>query len=444
MTKTLTAITVLALIGYGLGQWLGSHIGWGTFSFGLLFMLLVSGAQLEKIRRWLQRDIHSPPPASIGPWDEVLAPVYRELKTLRQQKSHLHADLHATTLAAEALPDGVLTLNELLEVQWCNAAAAQHLGLNIATDRHHAITNILRAPEFLTYAQQPEAWEAPLLLHSSQPSRPQALLVQLIAYGQAQTLMVTRDMSQMERLETTRKDFVANVSHELRTPLTVLIGFLETLSDPAAAHLAPKQRRHYEQLMREQAHHMQAIVEDLLTLSSLESSRSNDGLIVHATKVIRAVLQQAQLLSNEQHIWQIELEEDVNLIGTEQELASAFANLLTNAVRYTPAGGTIQVRWARSPNGGAQFAVQDTGIGIAPQDVPRLTERFYRADKGRARATGGTGLGLAITRHVVLRHQAELMIQSRLGEGSCFHINFPAQVVRPQPTSANRPSTETI
>ncbi|MCQ9615547.1 phosphate regulon sensor histidine kinase PhoR [Paenalcaligenes niemegkensis] len=332
-------------------------------------------------------------------------------------------------MAAEALPDGAITLSEGMELQWCNQTASEHIGLNLATDRHHSIFNILRAPEFAHYAQQRE-WEGPLLLHLEKEGIDKSLSVQLTRYGFGQFLLVTRDVTQVEKLETTRKDFVANVSHELRTPLTVLLGFLETLRELPVESISDEQRDRYEQMMLEQAQHMQAIVADLLTLSTLESSLPTEGRPVRMSQIINQALEQAKVLSDGEHIFIENIDSSLCIVGSENELTSAISNLLTNAIRYTPKDGTITVSWFPTEDGGAIYSVEDTGIGIAPQDIPRLTERFYRADKGRSRATGGTGLGLAITRHVAVRHNAELSIQSRFGSGSLFMLRFAPLRVR--------------
>src|SRR5690606_9594309 len=274
------------------------------------------------------------------------------------------------------------------------------------------------------YARQTE-WPAPILLHLNTDGQDRALLVQLTRYGLDQYLVVTRDVTQMEKLETTRKDFVANVAHELRTPLTVLSGFLETLRDMPEGSLSSEQKQHYQALMLEQAQRMQAIVADLLTLSTLESSPNTEGDPVQVAQLVQTALAQGRILSNDQHIFVENVDENLCVIGVETELASAVSNLLTNAIRYTPKDGTITVSWYITEGGHACYSVQDTGIGIASQDLPRLTERFYRVDRGRSRATGGTGLGLAITKHVAMRHNAELTIHSRLGAGSLFSLIFP-------------------
>ena len=265
----------------------------------------------------------------------------------------------------------------------------------------------------------------PLQLHVQGRDEVKTLVLQLVHYGVDRYLMVTRDVTQLERLETTRKDFVANVSHELRTPLTVLTGFLETLADMPPDSLSSEQRLRYVSLMQDQAARMEVIVSDLLTLSTLESSPAAEGKPVDMAALVQKAMQQARMLSRDQHVFVESADESLQVLGSAGELASAVSNLITNAVRYTPQDGTITVTWYKSDDGSAVFSVQDTGIGIAAQDIPRLTERFYRADRGRSRATGGTGLGLAITKHVAMRHGAELQIQSRFGSGSTFSLVFP-------------------
>jgi two-component system phosphate regulon sensor histidine kinase PhoR len=429
MTKTLSSLALWALLGWLCGKWLGSSVGWAVLCTGLVIMILVSAVQLEQIARWV-RNLNAPPPPSVGPWNEVLAPIYRRLKKDREQIDDLNRHVDAIMMAAEALPDGAITLDEGMNVTWCNQTACEHTGLNLQTDKGHSVFNIVRDPLFLRYARQ-STWPAPQLLHLSLEGQDKAILVQLTRYGLGQFLLVTRDVTQMEKLETTRKDFVANVSHELRTPLTVLLGFLETLHDMPEGSLTREQNQHYHSLMLEQAQRMQAIVADLLTLSTLESSPTAEGEPVPVSRLINTALQQARILSNGQHVFVVNIAENLSVRGIETELASAVSNLLTNAVRYTPKDGTITVSWYETEQGMACYSVQDTGIGIAANDIPRLTERFYRVDRGRSRSTGGTGLGLAITKHVAMRHNAELTIQSRYGAGSLFSLLFPrARVVR--------------
>jgi len=432
MFKTLTSVALWAALGWLLGAWLSPSSGWMVFSLGLIAMLLARGAQLARISIW-SRDVDAPPPPSLGPWDNVLAPVYRRLRGYRDEVATLNHQLERLLLAAEALPDGVVTLDADMAVTWCNQTASEHIGLHLETDRGHSLFNILRAPEFLRYASQAHR-PGPLTLHTHVAGQEKTLCIHLIPYGVAQFLMVTRDITQMEKLETVRRDFVANVSHELGTPLTVLSGFLETLRDMPTDALNPEQRNRYQDLMMAEAQRMQALVADLLALSTLESSPLVQGETVHVAAIIHAALAQAKALSDGAHAFVERIAQDLCVIGVQTELASAISNLLTNAVRYTPEGGTITVRWQRISDGSAWYAVEDTGIGIAAADIPRLAERFYRVDRSRSRATGGTGLGLAITKHAALRHDAKLHIQSRYGVGSTFSLEFPAARVRTMTT----------
>ena len=425
MTKTLISVLLWGLAGYILGAGFGPTVGWVVFSFGLLLMILVSGVQLSRVSRWAD-DIESPPPVSVGPWDDVLSQIYRKLRKDRQQIAKLKLDIQRMLEAAEALPDGAATLDGQMQLTWCNRSARKHLGLKPKSDIGHSIFNIVRDPDFARYARQTD-WSEPLQMHVNDGQQSITLLVQLVNYGVDRYLLVSRDITQLERLETTRKDFVANVSHELRTPLTVLSGFLETLQDMPPDSLTSEQRMRYVSLMGEQAARMEAIVSDLLTLSTLESTPVAEPMPVDMSALIRKALQQGRVLSRDQHVFVEHCDASLQIEGEASELASAVSNLVTNAVRYTPKDGTITVSWFRDDDGSAVFSVQDTGIGISPKDLPRLTERFYRADRGRSRATGGTGLGLAITKHVAMRHDGELRIQSRYGAGSTFALVFPAR-----------------
>ncbi|MEP7084832.1 MAG: phosphate regulon sensor histidine kinase PhoR, partial [Betaproteobacteria bacterium] len=293
-------------------------------------------------------------------------------------------------------------------------------------DQGLLFTHIARHPVLADYLAL-DVGALPVTMRPTQ-NQAQILSLQLIPFGESDRLLLSRDVTAIERAETIRRDFVANVSHELRTPLTVLSGFLELNEegpprDPAVA-------RRQSQLMREQADRMARLVEDLLTLSRLES----DSVIAPDIRVdVPVVLQQlandAESLSAGRHRFRWVVEDDLAIAGNERELRSAFSNLISNAIRYTPDGGEISVTWRRA-GGQAEFAVADSGIGIGPEHIPRLTERFYRVDTGRSRETGGTGLGLAIVKHILVRHQARLHIESEPGRGSMFRVTFPARRLR--------------
>jgi two-component system phosphate regulon sensor histidine kinase PhoR len=413
----------LAALSHRIG---GHHVAWAIFSFGLGTMLVWHIWQFARVARWT-RDLKRPPPASAGIWDDALARLYRHMRSQERQLSLLEGSVQGFFAAAQALPDGLVTLDEDFHIDWCNRIARQHLRLRLPADRGQNLLNLVRSPEFVRYARQ-EDWPAPLLVRGP-AAGDRLLMVQLIAYNKHQRMLLTRDVTQIERLENTRRDFVANVSHELRTPLTVLAGFLETLRDLPEEAIGPEQREQYLKLMHEQAQRMQAIVADLLTLSTLESSPATDPHPVNMPELIETALSQAEALSNGRHHISADVDPMLDLLGTGTELISAISNLLINAVRYTPDGQSIRVTWKMEHDGSARYAVTDTGIGIAAHHLPRLTERFYRVDRGRSRESGGTGLGLAITKHIAMRHDAELDITSEVGKGSTFSLHFPASRV---------------
>jgi two-component system phosphate regulon sensor histidine kinase PhoR len=320
---------------------------------------------------------------------------------------------------AQALPYGVAVLDAEYRLDWCNDAARDHLGLDPERDRDQAIVNMVRAPEFVEYLRAADFSE-PLRLGF--PGSRRTLSVQLVPFGDEDHLLLSQDVTGAARVEAMRRDFVANVSHELRTPLTVLAGFLETIQD---LKLDASRVRDYVGLMAPQAERMKHLIDDLLTLSSLEHAPPPPAAErVELRALLERVRTEAEGLSGGKHRISLEAAGGYDLLGAESEISSAFVNLVSNAVRYTPAGGEIRLRW-RPTDAGAEFAVEDTGIGIDPEHLPRLTERFYRVDRGRSRETGGTGLGLSIVKHALARHQAALAIDSAPGKGSRFSARFP-------------------
>ena len=374
-----------------------------------------------------------PVPQGWGVWDEVFADLYRMLRRQNQSESRLTATLHDLQQASAAIPDGMVILDANDRIEWCNPKAEEHLGLDRTHDTGQQITYLVRQPRFSEYLHA-QSFGEPLVLRQSH-GRDFILSVQLVPYGDRQKLVISRDITDLERVETMRRDFIANVSHELRTPLTVLGGFLETFSDMKAGDSALIQRS--LPLMMDQARRMQHLVEDLLTLSRLESSTSpHREEAVDVPALVRSLYQDACALSGGRHRVTLELASGEWINGAEEELRSAFTNLISNAIGYTPERGEITISWRRVGER-AVFSVRDTGIGIESQHIPRLTERFYRVDRGRSRETGGTGLGLAIVKHILVRHQAELMIESVLGKGSTFIARFPAErIARPASTNA--------
>jgi len=423
--RTLFLVALWALAALAAHWLIGEPAGWIVFASALVAMLFWRSWRLQKVSYWA-RHPDTAPPASVGPWDDILAPLYRYTRARARELADTQRAMQGMLAAAQALPDGAVTMNEDFQIDWCNRMARQHLGLRLPADRGHNLLNLLRAPVFVEYAHR-GSWPEPILVRLGQNGQERLMMMQLTAYASNQRLLITRDVTQIERLETTRRDFVANVSHELRTPLTVLAGFLETLREMPDEALPAEQRAQYLAMMHEQAQRMQAIVEDLLTLSTLESSPGGDQRPVDMRALLEKARQQIEALSGGRHTLRWHIDESLDVVGTETELASAISNLLTNAVRYTPEGGEITVRWERDEDGGARYSVRDTGIGIAARHLPRLTERFYRVDRGRSRAVGGTGLGLAITKHIAMRHDAELLISSEPGKGSVFTLRFPPE-----------------
>ncbi|MCJ9713445.1 PAS domain-containing sensor histidine kinase, partial [Bordetella hinzii] len=268
----------------------------------------------------------------------------------RRELAELQETMQGMLAAAQALPDGVVTLNEDFQIEWGNRMARRHLSLRLPADRGQNLLNLLRAPEFVAYAHR-GVWPEPILVRLGQTGQERVMMIQLATYASNRRLLISRDVTQIEKLETTRRDFVANVSHELRTPLTVLAGFLETLHDMPAEALGEEQRGQYLAMMLEQAQRMQAIVEDLLTLSTLESSPGSDPVAVSISALLQTARQQVEALSGGRHVFDWHIDPDLDVLGNGTELASALSNLLTNAVRYTPEGGHITVRWEAAPDG---------------------------------------------------------------------------------------------
>ena len=393
----------------------------------LLLLLLRHAVNLAALAEWLRDPLARPVPQGSGIWEEVLAGLYRFVRARIKQEQQLEDDLVRFRSAGLALPDGVVLLDVRGHIEWCNPIASQYLGLDEQRDLGQPLINLVRHPDLVAYLERGEYAE-PLTLRLT---RGEGLVLSLavIDYGEAQKLLLASDITLAEKVETMRRDFVANVSHELKSPLTVVAGFLETLTD-GEVKLDERRRQGYLEMMREHTQRMQRLVEDLLTLSALESSRgAADETLVDVPALLAGVRDEALALSAGRHRIELSAGEPVLLLASAPELRSAFGNLVSNAVRYTPAGGDIRLSWRRR---GAQavFSVADSGTGIEPRHIPRLTERFYRVDHSRSRETGGTGLGLAIVKHVLTRHQATLEIESEPGKGSTFSAVFPARRIR--------------
>ena len=421
--RTLASVLLAAACGGLLGLAAGPAWGIGLFAAVLLSLYAYHAVHLARLERWLAHPV-GPVPEGLGSWDDVLTALHRYERNAASRERLLADALSRFGNAAQALPEGVVILDAENRIEWCNGAAARQLGLDPTADSGQAIANLLREPAFVEYLAAGNYEDAPLQIARAEG---ELVSLQLVPYGESQKLLVSRDVTQAVRVETMRRDFVANVSHELRTPLTVLVGFLETVRE---LKLDPQRVRDYLGMMQDQAARMHRIIEDLLTLSQLESAPPPPSDRVRVLPLLERIRADAEALSGGRHVVSLEARPAVDLVGAESELASAFGNLATNAVRYTPAGGRIALAWHDGP-GGARFSVEDTGVGIAPEHLPRLTERFYRVDRSRSRETGGTGLGLAIVKHALARHQASLEIDSKPGAGSRFMVHFPSQRVLP-------------
>jgi two-component system phosphate regulon sensor histidine kinase PhoR len=411
-------VVIWLLLSLPLGFLLGQPLAAALLVLGGYFVWHIRN--LYRLYRWLSGH-HFHPPEARGIWGEVFDKLYRLQKHHRQRKRRLSGLIKRFQAATEAMPDATVILDRSDQIEWFNSAAAQHLELR-AVDKGQDITNLIRTPEFNAYLNE---GEPDLPLRMPAPGDPLLMLsIRVVPYGTNQRLLLARDISQQLKLENMRRDFVANVSHELRTPLTVVNGFLETLVDDEQESYPPHLSRSLL-LMQQQTNRMLNIVEDLLLLSRLENDRNAPAHEVVRVPAMLAMIREAvePLVLQKQQSLHIEAEPGLSLYGAEKELYSAFSNLVTNAVRYTPEGGTIQLRWFTDDRG-LHFSVQDNGPGIAPQHIPRLTERFYRADAGRSREVGGTGLGLAIVKHVLTRHGAALRVNSTLNKGSTFICDF--------------------
>lgn len=403
------------------GAFFGLAAAFALASLLLLVAVISHWYMLGQLRKWLQSPATENVPDASGTWGQVFADLYRAQRDQERSRQSLAAALERFRKAAEALPDGVIMLDGEHRIDWFNPAAQVQFGLDPERDGGTLVTHLLRQPEFSDYIDSGDFGE-PLLLRSALADA-RVFSILAIPFAVSDRLLFSRDVSQIERVETMRRDFVANVSHEMRTPLTVVLGFLEHLIHDPDMDVAT--RTNCLNMLQEQAQRMNRLVDDLLTLSKLENRpRPLHEEVVDMPALITALAEDGSALSAGKHVFEVRVDADC-LLGSVGELRSALGNLISNAVRYTPEGGVIKLRWCIE-NGSPVFSVTDNGIGIAAEHLPRLTERFYRVDKGRSTQTGGTGLGLAIVKHVLLNHQARLEIDSTIGAGSTFKAVFPA------------------
>lgn len=440
LARTLAALGVL-LIGGLLGALAGAlaqSVLTGFVAGSVLaFLLLVLRDSLrgQALMDWLRGSLTPQAPRDTGFWGELGYRTERALRERDAQLRHEQQRLVQFLSAMEASPNGVMMLDEAEQIEWCNSAAAEHFGLDRERDLRQRVTNLVRTPAFVAHLQG-GAFDHAVVFAG--PLGRSTLSVLVRPYGEGSRLVLSQDITERERTEAMRRDFVANVSHEIRTPLTVLAGFVETLASLA---LSGDERQRVLALMAQQTDRMQSLVGDLLTLATLEGSpRPPTDQWTSAGQLLQQALEEARALSAGRHVLTRQGGDDAQLASNEGEMHSAVANLLNNAVRYTPKGGRIDLAWFWRDDGGAEIVVSDSGVGIAREHLPRLTERFYRVDGSRSRDTGGTGLGLSIVKHVAQRHGGEIDIHSEPGKGSTFRLVLPALRVRRKRQEADAPA----
>lgn len=420
LREALVKLCWWAVAGTFLG-WLLDHPGWGLASAFFIYFL-VHLRQVNALYRWLHENPDEDPPEARGIWGDIFDSIRQLQRDERKARENLLNIIDRARASVSALEEAVVLIDGEGNLEWWNPAATTLLGLQPASDFGQPVTNLIRDPRFISYFHGAEHSDG-LQLHSPRDST-RWLQFEITRFGHNDRLMLVYDITRLHNLEQMRKDFVANVSHELRTPLTVLSGYLETLLD-GVDDLQPRWRRALQQ-MQAQAGRMNNLVSDLLLLARLENKTLvREYRTVNVPALLAELRKDALAYGHDkQQTITLEVDPELQLRGFEPDLRSAFSNLITNAVKYTPASGTIHVRWWADAHG-AYLSVADNGIGIDPKHIPRLTERFYRADPSRSAATGGTGLGLAIVKHVLLQHEATLKIDAVLGKGSTFTCVFP-------------------
>ena len=414
LLRMMSVVVLALLVGYFAGAlWSAVSVG-----VGLALLIVLQLHYLFRLSLWLDHPESSKLPDGWGAWTEIFSRLYRMRREDEKNQIELSEWLARVRQAMMLLPDGVVIMDDVLFLEWCNPVAEQHLGLNLSKDKNMRITNLIRSPEFMDYIILGR-FDKPLTV----THRERKLILHIIKFENRRQILVTHDVTENERIDRMRRDFIANASHELRTPLTVINGFLEI--NAMQPEMDAKTRSGHIKLMAEQGQRMQGLVEDMLTLTRLESI---DFPLrperIDMKGLLEQIISEMHGLSVGKHELVL-VKEGPDLLGSMEELRSAFTNLASNAVRYTPVGGTITISWTNTDEGPV-FKVKDSGIGISAEHISRLTERFYRVNKSRSRETQGTGLGLAIVKHVVLRHKAQLSIESVEGSGSTFSILFPS------------------
>lgn len=402
-----------------------SLLGWVFDAFFIAFLLGYLGYigyhlyAFVHLLRWLNGEDNVEIPIQLGVWQVIASAFRKRFVSSQKQLVGLQEQVKKYQHLQRSLPGALVALTPDNRIEWLNETAEKLLGFR-QQDLGRRIEYFLRDPGFVAYCHQRQYDEA--ITFYSTVNHYQLLSAQLLPYYQDCHLLLVQDITELHKMAQMRKDFVANASHELRTPLTVLSGYLEMMSDLTDDALAPWQ--HPIKNMQSQANRMQHIIEDLLALSAIENNASQGTKAwVNVPSILEGVHQQALQLSQGRHKIVFNVETQAGVVGFQEALVSVFTNLVSNAIRYTPEGGRVEIAW-REQDGKAIFSVKDNGIGIAREDIPRLTERFFRVDTARSRDTGGTGLGLAIVKHVLDLHHAELKIESQLYVGSEFRVVF--------------------
>ncbi|GHA75806.1 phosphate regulon sensor histidine kinase PhoR [Formosimonas limnophila] len=415
--RDLTPIFIICLLIVGITSlfsltWLGLLVCIAV----LLWRLSGHYRELNHFALWISNPTSKNVPSGHGVWTDIFAKLYALRRNDESNEAQLAEWLARFQNTMSHLPDGVVLMDKSAYLEWCNPVAEQHFRFSLLRDKGNRVVNLVREPALVQYIQA-GLYDAPTKIEYLN----RQLELTLIEFEEDRMILVSRDITETEKVDAMRRDFIANASHELRTPLTVISGFLEYALD--AGDIAPEERVRQIELMHKQAEHMTVLVQDMLMLSRLESDVKVDDVTINMTELLNQQLGQAVALSNGQHQFITHID-PINLNGSVQEIASVVTNLLSNAVRYTPNGGEIHLTWQTIDNQ-PTLSIRDTGQGIAPEHLPRLTERFYRVNKDQSRASKGTGLGLAIVKHVLIRHQAELKIDSKVGEGTTFTAIFP-------------------
>ena len=420
--RLITMFLVAGIAGVIGRSLLGEIAGW-LIAFSILAYSLLSAYINQERLDVFAKGAGVSSLSGFGPaWSEIFFRLQRIITGLRKDIEQIERQHKRFIEAFQASPNGIVMLDDQDQIEWCNAIAEQFLGLQFKRDALQRIHYIVRKPEFVQYMMSRQ-YEEPVVLEKMGSASSLILRLQVFPFSENRRLILIQDITDLSKAEAMRRDFVANVSHEMRTPLTVMMGFLETVQ---TLELPPEQKAQYLEMMMDQGKRMKNLVEDLLTLANLEANTQPAPMnSISMSYLMSLIKNDAYALSQGKHSLNFDLKTSCNLLGEEREVLSAFSNLVSNAIRYTPNVGSVSATWSVNAAGEGEFSVTDTGPGISPEHIPRLTERFYRIDRSRSRETGGTGLGLAIVKHVANRHQANLVIESTPGRGSTFTLRFP-------------------